>query len=143
MNKLLVVAILNFFASVAVADPQSPPAATKPAAQPAPCAGPEFRQFDFWLGAWNVHTPDGKLAGTNRIESQYGGCVVHEHYLTGGGYSGESLNIYDASRKVWHQSWVDSSGTLLLLEGKLMGRSMVLEGKTQASDGKVTRQRIT
>jgi hypothetical protein len=32
----------------------------------------------------------------------------------GGGYSGESLNEYDAARKVWHQTWVDSSGTLLL-----------------------------
>ena len=83
--------------------------------------GPEFRQFDFWLGRWEVHTPDGKLAGVNRIEREYGGCVVHEHYDTGKGYTGESLNIYDAARKVWHQSWVDSSGTLLLLDGRFVG----------------------
>jgi hypothetical protein len=107
------------------------------------CDGREHRQFDFWLGDWNVRTPAGKLAGVNRIASEYGGCVLHERYTTGGGYSGESLNTYDAARKVWHQTWVDNSGTLLLLEGGLRGESMVLEGQTAGSDGAVTRHRIT
>jgi hypothetical protein len=42
--------------------------------------------------------------------------------------------MYDAARQVWHQTWVDSSGTLLLLEGGLRGKSMVLEGQTRPSD---------
>jgi hypothetical protein len=101
------------------------------AAPPAPCSAPENRQFDFWLGDWRVFKPDGSLAGMNRITREYGGCVVHEHYVTGKGYSGESLNIYDASRKLWHQSWVDSDGLLLTLEGRWDGKSMVLEGMKQ------------
>jgi hypothetical protein len=113
------------------------------AAAAAPCDTSEHRQFDFWLGEWNVRTPDGMLAGVNRITSEYGGCVLHERYSTGRGYSGESLNTYDAPRKVWHQTWVDSSGTLLLLEGGLRGRSMVLEGRTTETDGQETRHRIT
>jgi hypothetical protein len=108
-----------------------------------PCDGSERRQFDFWLGEWNVRTPDGKLAGVNSITSEYGGCVLHERYSTPRGYSGESLNAYDAARKVWHQTWVDSTGTLLLLEGGLSGKSMVLEGQTVGADGQVTRHRIT
>ena len=109
----------------------------------APCDGPEFRQFDFWVGEWQVNSPDGKFHGTNRIEREYGGCVIHEHYITGRGYSGESLNIYDASRKVWHQSWVDNSGTLLMLEGHLIDGRMVLEGDATGTDGQVSKQRIT
>ncbi|HVJ73232.1 MAG TPA: hypothetical protein VNB03_04325 [Casimicrobiaceae bacterium] len=109
----------------------------------APCDTPAFREFDFWLGDWNVHTPDGKLAGVNRIEREYGGCVLHERYDTGKGYRGESLNIHDATRKRWHQTWVDSGGTLLLLEGGLVGGSMVLEGRTLGEDGKSTQHRIT
>lgn len=109
----------------------------------AACEAPEHRQFDFWLGEWNVHTPDGKLAGVNRITTEYGGCVLHERYDTGRGYSGESLNTYDVGRKLWHQTWVDTSGTLLLLEGRLRGESMVLEGQTTGKDGVVTRHRIT
>ena len=114
-----------------------------PSLSSATCDGEEFRQFNFWLGEWSVHTPDGKLAGVNRISSEYGGCVLHERYDTGRGYSGESLNIYDAGRKRWHQTWVDTSGTLLLLEGGLRGSSMVLEGETTGADGTLTRHRIT
>ncbi len=113
------------------------------AAPPKPCDGPEFRQFDFWLGTWKVHKTDGTVAGRNRIEREYDGCVVHEHYSTPRGYSGESLNVYDASRKVWHQSWVDNAGLLLLLEGRLEDKSMVMEGQTSAADGQSTRHRIT
>ena len=42
-----------------------------PPAMAAACDSSAFRQFDFWLGEWQVRTPDGKLVGTNRIERQY------------------------------------------------------------------------
>jgi hypothetical protein len=114
-----------------------------PAPPPPPCASADHRAFDFWIGDWNVHAPNGKLAGTNSITREYGGCVIHEHYDTGKGYSGESLNIYDASRKAWHQSWVDTTGLLLTLEGGIRDGKMVLEGATTGADGKTTKQRIT
>jgi hypothetical protein len=114
------------------------------AAPPPPaCSAPENRQFDFWVGDWRVHKPDGSLAGINRISLEYGGCVIHERYVTGKGYSGESLNTWDSARKVWHQTWVDSSGLLLTLEGRWDGKSMVLEGESPGPGGAVTRQRIT
>ena len=109
----------------------------------APCDSPAQRQFDFWLGVWNVHTPEGKLAGVNRIEREYGGCVLHERYATERGYEGESLNVYDTGRKVWHQTWVDNQGTLLLLEGGIRSGSMVLEGQVTDADGKVVNHRIS
>jgi hypothetical protein len=112
-------------------------------ASAAPCAAPEYRQFDFWVGEWQVHRKDGSVAGINRITQEYGGCVIHEHYATGRGYSGESLNTYDAPRKVWHQSWVDDSGLLLTLEGHLRGNNMVLEGVSPQPDGAQSKQRIT
>lgn len=109
----------------------------------APCDSPAHRQFDFWLGAWNVHTPDGKLAGVNSVEREYDGCVLHERYATERGFRGESLNAYDAGRGTWHQTWVDNQGTLLRLEGSLRGASMVLEGEITGPEGKVTKHRIT
>ncbi|MFO1280885.1 MAG: hypothetical protein U1F51_00210 [Burkholderiales bacterium] len=112
-------------------------------AQAAPCEAPEHRQFDFWLGEWNVHTPDGKLAGVNRIEREYDGCVLHERYDTGRGYRGESLNGYDAGRKLWHQTWMDNQGTVLLLEGRSRNGGMALEGKTVEAGGRSTAHRIT
>jgi hypothetical protein len=113
-------------------------------APPAPCTAPEHRAFDFWLGEWNVHGLKGGLAGTNSIRRQIGGCVLHERYDTGRGYSGESFNVYDATRQLWHQTWVDSSGLLLLLEGGIRDGKMVLEGQTVGADGKTTtRHRIS
>jgi hypothetical protein len=110
---------------------------------PPPCTGPEYRAFDFWIGEWNVHGANGKLAGTNSIKKEMGGCVLHERYDTGRGYSGESFNIYDAPRKVWHQTWVDSGGLLLVLEGGVRDGKMILEGQTVGPDQKSTRHRIT
>ena len=109
----------------------------------APCTAPAHRESDFWLGDWNVTGPKGALVGTNSINREYGGCVLHERYDTGRGYRGESLNIYDGPRRVWHQTWVDSSGLLLLLEGGLKDGEMVLEGSASSPDGRFTRHRIT
>lgn len=92
------------------------------------CEGPEYRQFDFWLGQWTVYTVDGKVAGENDISLREDGCVLQEQYVTAGGYKGESLNIYDKSRQRWHQTWVDNQGGLLQLDGGLRNGVMVLEG---------------
>jgi hypothetical protein len=100
------------------------------------CTGPEHRQFDFWLGEWEVHTEDGQLAGTNRITSDFGGCALREEWTGAGGIRGESLNIYDGSTGRWHQTWVDGQGRLLLLDGGLdtLGR-MVLRGEGAGPGG--------
>ena len=113
------------------------------AAAAAPCAAPEHRQFDFWLGDWDVTTPDGKPAGTNRITRPLGDCVLQEHWKGRGGSSGESYNIYDRSTGRWHQTWVDDRGTLLLLDGGLEGGNMVLRGGKRRVQGRPQLDRIT
>jgi hypothetical protein len=95
---------------------------------PDPCAQPESRQFDFWIGDWDVFTPDGKLAGANRIAPLYG-CVLHE-YWKAARMEGQSFNRYDRARGVWHQTWIDSQGTILVLEGGMKDGAMVLTDAT-------------
>lgn len=108
------------------------------------CATPEHRQFDFWVGDWAVHRADnGKHAGQNRIDSVLGGCALHENWVGGGGVKGNSYNTYDARRGVWHQTWVDSTGDLLVLEGRFKDGKMVLEGEQRGADGKPVKNRIT
>jgi hypothetical protein len=129
--------VLPLFIAVAISGP------THAQGTSPPCSSEQHRAFDFWVGEWNVHAPDGKLAGTNSIKREYMDCVLHERYDNGRGYTGESLNIYDGARKVWHQTWVDSSGLLLLLEGGMREGRMVLEGQTTGADGALTKHRIT
>lgn len=102
----------------------------------AACADLAYRQFDFWLGEWNVATTDGKLVGRDRIEKDYGACVLQEHWTSVDGGTGGSVSIYDMSRKLWHQTWVDSTGTLVVLEGGLKDGRMVMSGEMVDSSGK-------
>ncbi len=118
-----------------------PPAQPTPAAKP--CADPAHRQFDFWLGDWDVTTPDGKAAGHNRITQILGGCALREEWTGKSGTHGTSLNMFDAGARRWRQTWVDDGGTVLLLTGEFEGGKMVLEGDSPAAGGATVRQRIT
>lgn len=117
-------------------------AATPSPAAPAPCAGPEHRQFDFWLGEWEVTGAKGNKAGTNRIQAINGGCALREEWTGATGFTGTSLNAFDASSGRWHQTWVGSDGLLLMLDGGLRDGAMELAGTTRGLDGTVTRHRI-
>jgi hypothetical protein len=101
-----------------------------PAAPPPPCATPLHRQFDFWIGTWDVTGPAGTFAGTNRIEPADGGCALTESWSSArGDYTGRSLNSVGNDGR-WRQTWVDSSGLRLELVGGLVDGKMVLEGET-------------
>jgi hypothetical protein len=120
-------------------------AASQPAAGRPACSVAEHRQFDFWLGDWEVFAPDGKKAGENRIESIDGGCALIERWRGRGGFSGTSLNSWDAAGRRWRQHWVDNQGGVLRLEGRFESGRMVLEGREPdpAQRGTLVRQRIT
>ena len=114
-------------AALFVLAPTNARAQTAPPAPPPPaCQTAEYRQFDFWLGEWEVFLPGGKKAGDSRIESIAAGCALLENWSGNGGFSGKSLNSYDSEDKRWHQSWVDSSGSRLELVGSYADKRMVL-----------------
>lgn len=79
---------------------------------PAPCSEPAFRQFDFWLGTWDVTTPDGRLAGTNTITSEEGGCLILERWTSVTGSTGQSYNYYNPATEKWRQVWVSQSSMI-------------------------------
>jgi hypothetical protein len=129
-------------ATAANATAQSSPAAAAPKM---PCASPLHRQFDFWLGLWDVTDPTGKFAGINRIELVDGGCALYESWSSGGGgYTGRSLNSVGGDGR-WHQTWVDSTGGRLDLAGALVDGKMILEGDSPATTpgGPPVKNRIT
>ena len=114
----------------------------------AACDAPEHKQFDFWIGDWDVTMPDGlpnagKVLGHNRIERIAAGCGLAEHWTGASGFEGKSLNSWDAAHKTWRQFWVGGDGTVLRLEGTLQGKAMVLQGELPAAKGGVQRQRVT
>ncbi len=113
-------------------------------AQQAPtCDAAEHRQFDFWVGEWEVFNPDGEKVGENTITTIQNECVLHESWRGAGGGTGESFNIYSRLHDAWHQTWVSGSGTLLLMDGGLNeDGAMVLSGENLSPRGAVL-DRIT
>ncbi|HEY5615296.1 MAG TPA: hypothetical protein VIL52_04675 [Bacteroidota bacterium] len=88
------------------------------AQQQAPCKqSPEFRQFDFWVGEWEVRNPKGEKVGDSSIQLIIDDCVISENYTGVRGYTGKSFNIYNAPLKKWQQFWVDSQGGVLEFSG--------------------------
>ena len=126
---LAALALLAIFAGTG---PGHDPAASAPA-----CSAPEYRQFDFFAGDWDTYdvaAPDSIVA-RNHVTPMLGGCALREVYEQQDGMKGESFSVYDASRRIWHQSWVTNRGSLLLLNGGLEGERMVLTGPDRAADG--------
>jgi hypothetical protein len=95
-----------FLAGAASGQAQAP-------AQPPPCAGPEFRTLDFWVGDWIAMDTEGRRIGTNHItRDEYGQCVITEHFkLDDGSMTGLSVSMYRPEIGQWRQTWVDSQGS--------------------------------
>ncbi|MGC1616984.1 MAG: hypothetical protein WA765_00700 [Candidatus Acidiferrum sp.] len=104
--------------------------------KPASCSAPEYHQFDFWLGDWDsFDIGTTKKDAHIRVNRILDGCVIHEDYQGLSGHQGESFSIYDATRKLWHQTWVTNHGELLIIEGKFQSGEMVLSGSDLTSTG--------
>ncbi|MGH9364621.1 MAG: nuclear transport factor 2 family protein [Thermoanaerobaculia bacterium] len=116
------------------------------AAQPltsSKCAAAEHRRFDFWAGDWDVYDVGGsnKPVARARVDVILGGCALREVYEQTDGLVGQSFTSYDASRKLWHQTWVTNRGELLTIEGRFQGTSLSLEGPRLSADGREERIR--
>ena len=111
---------------------------TTPLAAAAACDTPEHRQFDFWIGDWDVYDAgDAKPSMRIQVEKILDGCALRETYKDVNGMLGESINVYDASRKLWHQTWATSRGQVLYLDGKLENGRMGFTATEQTPQGTV------
>lgn len=104
---------------------------------------PEARQFDFWVGEWDVFNPAGQKAGTNSIQVFSSGCGLMENWTGTLGGEGKSINYYDSSTQKWYQSWIGSAGGAMRYEGQFKEGAMRFEGVTVEQNGKKTLQKLT
>jgi tetratricopeptide (TPR) repeat protein len=109
-----------------------------------PCKkNPRNREFDFWVGEWDVKSPAGALLGQSSVQSIIESCVVYENWTGNTGYVGKSFNFYNPTRKKWQQTWVDGQGQALEFFGEIKEGSMAYTGEAPGADGKTQLQRLT
>ena len=134
--------MLAAVASVAALQPAAAKGQEQPG--PPPCeADSVYRQFDFWVGEWDVFTPEGQQAGTNRIEKLLRGCLLLEQWKGASGGEGKSINYFDPIRKRWVQTWVDGQGGIISVEGAFEAGAMRFEGEHFYPDGRRELFRMT
>jgi hypothetical protein len=92
------------------------------------CLAPEYRQFDFWVGRWDA-TFGGPGVSTSIITTELNGCAVMESFSAPGGFVGRSLNVYDAERRRWSQTYLDGQGFSLRLFGSFRDGGMRMADK--------------
>jgi len=100
---------------------------------------PEYRQFDFWLGEWNVEqngTQNGTRIARSSVQLILDECVIFENYEAQG-YSGKSLNMWDASESRWEQHYTDTGGASTTFIGKLEDGKMVMLSESVRNGAKV------
>jgi hypothetical protein len=111
------------------------------AAPASACAArPESRQFDFWLGEWEVRISPGRkdagtVVATSREESAAEGCLLVENYAQNDGYTGRSLNFWDPALGKWRQTWVDRRGAVSEFTGEFRDGVMRFEGESHTPAG--------
>jgi hypothetical protein len=108
-----------------------------PAVSSAPgCGSAQHRQFDFWVGRWDVYpTGQDKAVARSLIENLYGGCVIRENWMPLSGTPGGSLNTYDPEDGKWHQVWMDAGNARVSFVGEYVGDRMILTGFWKGAEG--------
>jgi tetratricopeptide (TPR) repeat protein len=109
-----------------------------------PCEyDPAARQFDFWVGDWDVKTQQGQNAGKNTVQKLEDGCLLLENWTSSIRGTGKSINFFDKQANKWRQIWVDNSGNSTLFTGEFKAGSMRYEAESTGADGKKTPIRLT
>jgi tetratricopeptide (TPR) repeat protein len=108
-----------------------------------PCKyDPKNRQFDFWVGNWNVYV-NGKKVAESHIQNLLEGCLILENYHTlSGGFAGKSMNYYNSKTGKWEQIWTDVNGQISRYEGELEDGEMHFLGTNISKDGNTNNVRM-
>jgi hypothetical protein len=139
--------MLTVFSLALATLPQVPAQQTSTTPQH-PCAAPQQKQFDFWVGEWELTWPGEKPSetghGTNSIKRIMDGCVVQENFSGGDSMHlrGTSVSTFDVRSGHWKQTWVDNEGGYLDFTGDLANGQMILHREFTQKDGARVMQRM-
>ena len=103
----------------------------------------EAKQFDFWIGEWDVFNPPGQKVGTSVIQQVSAGCGILENWTDAFGGGGKSINFYDPNTGKWHQYWIGQNGVPNRYSGTYRDGAMRYEGEPLANKGSQPLNRLT
>jgi Tetratricopeptide repeat len=106
-----------------------------------PCmSDPHARQFDFWIGEWDVYqTGTNNYQGHSLIQMIAGGCALLENWDSQNS-TGKSINFIDPVTNTWKQTWAGSytAGIQEFVNGKYEDSAMRFSFQSTDSKGNIT-----
>jgi len=105
--------------------------AVAPAPAPAPVAAPKAkqldlakvapeRQFDFWIGDWELYI-DGNAVGEWSVQPELDGKVIRQT-----GPASMTVVVFEPNTQKWHMTWMSNQGHHDVLTGTLQGDKIVM-----------------
>ena len=102
------------------------------------CDSASDRQFDFFVGEWDVFDRGGSTKAADvRVDKILDGCVLREDYSDASGLLGHSLSSFDTKTGQWQQTWVTNRGQLVVIHGVLDGKDLAFSGWRHDGDVEV------
>lgn len=99
---------------------------------------PGYRQFDFWVGEWDVFNKNNRQVGTNSVKMLEDGCIIAENWTSAQpGMTGKSFNFYNPTTGKWHQSYMDNAGSNWMMDGAYKDGELRFEGTIFSPTGNV------
>ena len=104
----------------------------------------EAKQFDFWIGDWDVFNLQGQKVGSSTIQQISAGCGILENWRDAFGNEGKSINFYDSNTQKWYQYWIGAAGGPQRYSGVYKDGAIRYEGEPAALNSKgAGRRRLT
>lgn len=111
------------------------------AADAEPCANPETRQLDYWLGNWTMGSGDDK--SISKVSLSLDKCVFVEHWENGKGHVTEKMFAYSPEDKNWYGIFVDNQGRVhIFLDGKVSPELAEFRGPSRGPNGETVLNRL-
>ncbi len=108
-----------------------------------PCQSSEkARQFDFWVGEWDVQV-SGQTVGVNNIQRLEEGCLILENWKANSGQTGKGMNFFNPILGTWRQTYIHSNQTIWEMTGEYKDGAMRYTGHVYAPNGTTVMTRVT
>lgn len=111
--------------------------------KPGAAAAAPYREFDFWLGEWDVADKAGNPVGTSQVDRILGGCVLLEVWRGQGGGEGRSLTSFNPGMHRWEQYWADGQGIPIFFTGRFEDGELRLRADSATRAGATLVRRVS
>ena len=113
-------------------------------AEAAGCAASaETRQFDYWLGDWNVGGPGASSNSKSTVALTLDKCVFVETWDGGRGHAGQNVFGYSPDDHTWYGMFADNHGRVhIFTQGTVSDGTAEFRGPSRGQNGEAVLNRV-